>query len=331
MILGFAGVAVLGAVVAVAGSIYRRRCVGVAALALIFTSGVVIIWTAAYLDIVLDETLQRLQLDPLTANVQFTEKEQSFLDMTAILYNKCCFEVWDPRCGTNFGGPNPGCLAPDYDTGNAGVDISALDASFELRDNQGPVRSCDDPDPCGGTIFPTIVDLFPTIRTSLCTCYSNGTAKQTWESAIEKLGSCQKLEKLKIVDAANVEVPQSSITFSNLQTLVAIFRSALTPCGGSQVPADPTCASPITEMAVVGKIWAPEETFGGADFAYTPGWSCGLGFAKGLSFTVYQALEQAHEVAVYGAYTGGAIMVFLVFSQASYWIVRNAQDIFPDV
>lgn len=314
---------VIGGVVAGIGGAKKSRRVGVAALLLLAIASSLILGPAVYLNTILDDTFARLQLNPTSA-VQFTPKEQSLLDMTATLFNTCCFAVYDPRCGTRYNNVlDPNCNeASLFATGNVGVDVNMHTGSASIRDNQLPVRECGSASVCASEIFPSITNLISGIQELLCTCYSNQASFDKWEAVFTKLDSCKTMRRLKALNVGPVEIPKTPLKFGDLQRTLSVplGRPPLQPCPPSPTSGTSVCAeTPIKDIAVVGKMWAPEEIYPPNDIEESPGWSCGFGYAKGVAFTMYLALDQASEIAIYGAFGTGGLMAFVVLMEALYW------------
>lgn len=330
VIIGGAVLGVIGGAVAGLGAAKKSRVIGVIALVIIFAGAGMIIGPSAYLNFVLDDTFNRLQLNPTDAGVSFTEKEQSLLDMTAAMYNTCCFAVYDPRCGTQYNNPlDAGCTElNEFATGNVGVDVNQFGGSTSIRDNQLPVRECSDPNVCATSVFPDITSIISGITSLLCTCYSNQANLDAWNAVFTKLDSCTTMRNLKAQNVGPVDIPQTPFTFGDLQTTLSVplGRPPLQPCP----PADPftlnVCATSISDISVVGKMWAPEVIYPPNDIAETPGWSCGFGYSKSVAFTMYLALDQASEIGIYGGFATGGIMAFVVIMEVLYWALGGGSD-----
>ena len=318
---------IVGGIVAAFGGAKKSRKIGVVSLVIIFAGAGAIVGPAAYLNFVLDDTFNRLQLNPTENGVEFTEKEQSLLDMTAALYNTCCFEVYDPRCGTRYNPVlDPQCTeADEFATGNVGVDVNQFGGSLSIRDNQLPVRECSDTDACADAVFPDITKTINGITDLLCTCFSSQSKLDAWKTVFSKLDSCTKMKNLVAENVGPVDIPKTPLTFGDLQPTLSVplGRPPLRPCTpGGPLP----CASPIGNIAVVGKMWAPEEIYPPNDKAETPGWSCGFGYAKSVAYTMYLALDQASEVAIYGSFATGGVMAFVVILELMYWCLGGGEE-----
>lgn len=203
--------------------------------------------------------------------------------LAAALYNKCCFEVFDPQCGTKYQTGGGNCSEPFYNEG-VGLVLEPSDP-LVLRDNQLPVLNCNDASACTTSRYPPIIDTLtgtiPTLPETFCSCYNSQVEYDAIVAAIDAAETCSALSNAVIRNASSIEIPGSGLQFGDLPALMSTVRVAL---GG---------ASAIEEFAVVGKIYPPESVFGEA--AESIGWSCGLGYAKVLGFSTQLILQQEAE------------------------------------
>ena len=330
VIIGGAALGVIGGIIAGIGGAQKSRTIGVVSLVLILAGAGMILGPSAYLNFVLDDTFARLQLNPTDPGVSFTEKEQGLLDMAAAMYNTCCFAVYDPRCGTRYNDPvDAQCTElNEFNAPGVGVDVNQHGGSASIRDNQLPVRECSDPNACAASVFPDITSIISGITDLLCTCYSSAANLASWNAVFTKLDSCTTMRNLKALNVGPVDIPQTPFQFGDLQATLStpLGRPPLQPCP----PADPgtlnVCATSISDISVVGKMWAPESIYPPEDIAETPGWSCGFGYSKSVAFTMYLALEQASEIGIYGGFATGGIMAFVVIMEVLYWTLGGGSD-----
>ena len=294
---------------ALIGSSQKSRKLGYVAVALVLLGGGLTVGPAAYLQSVLDGAFIRLQENPLTTSPPFTDKEQSLLDMTAAVFNECCFKVWDAQCGTEYQTNDVECAAPLYDQGT-GIDLGG-----DLRDSQIPVLPCSDSSACASSQYAPIIGTIniDSIEDLLCTCYSSETVYQKYVTAIRDLGSCAAFEKVVIENADEVEIPGFGFTFGALPGAIALG-------GGRSELAD----AEIDRFAMVGKMYPAESTFG--EPAEEIGFSCGLGYAKGMTFQMYLGVERATEISIYGAYACGGIQILAALLTMVYWSMGGGRE-----
>eukprot|EP00924_Labyrinthula_sp_SR-Ha-C_P013794 snap_masked-scaffold_5-processed-gene-13.50-mRNA-1 protein AED:1.00 eAED:1.00 QI:0/-1/0/0/-1/1/1/0/501 len=240
----------------------------------------------------LRETLDLL-LDKLISNpvsTEFGESEKDVLDFVSAVFNECCMTQYDSR---------------NYTIGDEKVALFFIDEDgieVTIDDNQRPVGLCQEsleatcPTTGEDAMFPDIITIVsgvvPQIADPLCACISSQTNYDVMVNELRKddHALCNDYRELGVDDAGSVDIPSIPANFQSIVGIVQSFRPEYEN------------SSDITRMNIVGKILAPEQTFN--EPPEEPGYSCGLGYAKGSAFIIYLVIENA----VYMAYLGALIV-----------------------
>lgn len=327
IMLGGAGLSVVAGIVSIIGALRKSRMIGIVAVILALVAAGLKIGPAAYLESVLTQTFNELQSSPFQK--QFSAKEQSLLDISSALFNECCFKVYDTHCGSKHHS-GPECVFDSTDPADFTLGTSVITSNpayklgdtGEFRDNQLPVRVCGTEDEsCPTDIYPPVLDTvknaFASILDVLCLCYSNQQTYDKIVEAMDRLDSCTEFSKIIVENVGGVEIPTAAgLTFGQLPGIVGTAASDGKLNAIKEVPLD--------RFAVVGKTLPPQSIFGEPEEAV--GWSCGLGYAKGMTFAMYLGIKQAADIGINGAYGVGGIEAFLAIVLVVYWLLGGGND-----
>mmetsp|Transcript_12571 Transcript_12571/g.14424 ORF Transcript_12571/g.14424 Transcript_12571/m.14424 type:complete len:409 (+) Transcript_12571:201-1427(+) len=258
--------------------------------------GALAIYAAIDINNTLANVKTRLESNP--SETDFTADEEGILDMITAVFNKCCIEEYDAR---NYKGSG-NALFEDNENSlvcSGTVENPSPPTCTPKVDNQAAVTAnCGDANPCD-VDYPTIVQTLINSTESLaildevlCVCISDNSLVTKLENLIDSESLCPEFRKNIVEEADDREVPTTPFSFGTLIALTEYNQK-------------------IGKFAMVGKMLPAGSNWG--EEAEDIGFSCGLGYAKGMGYQMYLYIEDTTKILVAaGVGLGAAIMAFSV-------------------